>query len=141
MITDDVEYRYLEFNTPLPTPRIALPPGPGQSAAPEPPNLEKYTSPFSWSQWKKTWMTWIACGVTLLASFSAGEASAASSMIAAKWNVSVIVANLSITIFCIGFALAPMVLAPMSELQGRRPTFMVSGVVFIGMFNPAGPVV
>lgn len=133
MITDNVEYRYLEFNTPLPTPRITLPPGPGQSTPPEPPNLKRYTSPFCWSQWRKAWMLWIACAVTLLASLSAGEASSASTRFAAKWNVSLIVANLSITIFCIGFALAPMVLAPLSELQGRRPIFLVSGVVFIGM--------
>ena len=132
------EYRYLEFHTPLPTPLVALPPGPGQSPPPEPPNLETYTSPFGWSQWRKTWMTWISCAVTLLAGLSAGEASSASSIFAEKWNVSLVVANLSITIFCVGFALAPMVLAPLSELQGRRPIFLASGVVFIGMFPCPG---
>lgn len=131
--TDDLEYRYLEFDTPLPTPLIALPPGPGQSPPPECPSLEKYTSPFSWSQWRKTWMTWISCAVTLLAGLSAGEASSASTIFAEKWDVSLVVANLSITIFCVGFALAPMVLAPLSEVQGRRPIFLASGVVFIGM--------
>ena len=132
------EYRYLEFHTPLPTPLVALPPGPGQSPPPEPPNLETFTSPFGWSQWRKTWMTWISCAVTLLAGLSAGEASSASSIFAEKWNVSLVVANLSITIFCVGFALAPMVLAPLSELQGRRPIFLASGVVFIGMFPCPG---
>lgn len=36
-----------------------------------------------------------------------------------------------ITTFCVGFALAPMVLAPFSEINGRYPVFSVSGVVFV----------
>lgn len=140
MITEtDLEYRYLDFDTPLPTPLIAVPPAPGQSPPPECPRLEKYTSPFRWSEWRKTWMTWISCAVTLLAGLSAGEASSASTMFAEKWQVSLVVANLSITIFCVGFALAPMVLAPLSEVQGRRPIFLASGVVFIGM-KPQRPI-
>lgn len=78
-------------------------------------------------------MTWISCGVTALAGYSAGEVSPASTELTAKWGISGVVYNLSITIFCIGFALAPMVLAPFSELNGRRPIFVVSGVVFTGM--------
>ncbi|KAE8378657.1 hypothetical protein BDV26DRAFT_280931 [Aspergillus bertholletiae] len=49
-----------------------------------------------------------------------------------------VVYNLSITIFCIGFALAPMVLAPFSELNGRRPIFVVSGVVFTACIVACG---
>lgn len=128
----ETQYRYLEFDTPLPTPWISLPPGPGQAAPPEGPRLEKYTSPFGWPPWRKAWVICIACAVTLLASLSAGEASSASSSIAAKWEVGLVVANLSITIFCIGFALAPMVLAPLSEFEGRRPIFIASGVLFVG---------
>lgn len=36
-----------------------------------------------------------------------------------------------ITTFCVGFALAPMVLAPFSEINGRYPVFSISGVVFV----------
>lgn len=70
----------------------------------------------------------------MLAGLSAGEVSPAGSILADKWNISVVVANLSITIFCIGFALAPMVLAPLSEFEGRRPIFLASGVLFVGAF-------
>lgn len=128
----ETEYRYLEFDTALPSPQISLPPGPSQLAPPECPKLEKHTSPFLWSKWRKTWITWISCTVTLLAGLSAGEASVASSIFADKWNVSLVVSNLTITIFCVGFALAPMVLAPLSEFEGRRPIFMASGVIFVG---------
>lgn len=131
--TQEIEYLYLELETPLPTPQITLPPGPNQSPAPECPDMKQYISPFLWPKWRKTMMTWISCGVTALAGYSAGEVSPASTELTAKWGISGVVYNLSITIFCIGFALAPMVLAPFSELNGRRPIFVVSGVVFTGM--------
>lgn len=129
-----IEYRYLELETPLPTPCITLPPGPGQSAPPDAPSLEKYTSPFLWPKWRKTMMTWISCAVTALAGYSAGEVSPASEELCKVWGISSVVYNLSITVFCIGFALAPMVLAPFSEINGRRPIFVASGILFVGMF-------
>lgn len=131
----DIEYLYLELETPLPTPCITLPPSAGQSAPPEAPSLEKYTSPFLWPKWRKWMMTWIACGVTALAGYSAGEVSPASEELTKEWGISSVVYNLSITIFCVGFALAPMILAPFSEINGRRPIFVASGVVFVGMYS------
>lgn len=129
----EIEFRYLELDTPLPTPCIALPPGPGQSPPPAAPSLEKYTSPFLWPKWRKSLMTWISCAVTALAGYSAGEVSPAADELTQKWGISTVVYNLSITIFCIGFALAPMVLAPFSEINGRRPIFVASGILFVGM--------
>ena len=130
--TQDIEYLYLEFETTLPTPQITSPPDAGQSPPPELPNLEKYGSPFLWPKWRKTMMTWVSCAVTGLAGYAAGEASPASDELSKKWNISGVVYNLSITIFCVGFALAPMVLAPFSEINGRKPIFLVSGIIFVG---------
>ncbi|PWY67914.1 MFS transporter [Aspergillus heteromorphus CBS 117.55] len=134
----DIEYLYLELETPLPTPLITAPPGPGQSPPPDAPSLEQYTSPFLWPKWRKWMMTWIACGVTALAGYSAGEDNAASSLLTAEWGISSVVFNLGITIFCIGFALAPMVLAPFSEINGRRPIFVASGVLFTSCIIACG---
>ncbi|RAK72726.1 putative MFS multidrug transporter [Aspergillus fijiensis CBS 313.89] len=136
--TQEIQQRYLELNTPLPTPCITLPPGPNQSAPPDPPNLEKYISPFLWPKWRKSMMTWIACAVTALAGYSAGEVSPASSVLTAEWGVSAVVYNLTITVFCIGFALAPMVLAPFSEINGRRPIFVASGILFTASLLACG---
>ncbi|GAB1205260.1 hypothetical protein APSETT445_003933 [Aspergillus pseudonomiae] len=136
--TQEIEYLYLELETPLPTPRITLPPGPNQSPAPECPDMKQYISPFLWPKWRKSMMTWISCGVTALAGYSAGEGNPASTELTAEWGISGVVYNLSITIFCIGFALAPMVLAPFSELNGRRPIFVISGVVFTACIIACG---
>lgn len=132
--SQDIEFRYLELDTPLPTPCITLPPGPAQSPPPEAPSLEKYTSPFLWPKWRKSMMTYIACGVTALAGYAAGEVSPASEELTELWGISTVVYNLSITVFCCGFALAPMVLAPFSEINGRRPIFIASGILFVGMY-------
>jgi hypothetical protein len=130
---EEVEFLYLELDTPLPTPFITSPPGPGQSPAPECPDLKKYSSPFLWPKWRKSMMTWISCAVTALAGYSAGEISPSSAELTKEWGISPVVYNLGITLFCIGFALAPMVLAPFSEINGRRPIFIASGIVFVGM--------
>ncbi|CAG8017505.1 unnamed protein product [Penicillium olsonii] len=136
--SQDIEFRYLELDTPLPTPCISLPPGPNQSPPPEPPSLEKYTSPFLWPKWRKSMMTYIACGVTALAGYAAGEVSPASEELTEIWGISTVVYNLSITLFCCGFALAPMVLAPFSEINGRRPIFIASGVLFVASLIGCG---
>lgn len=131
--SQEIEYLYLDFDTPLPTPLITSTPGPGQSSLPVPPDLKKYGSPFLWSKWRKSVMTWISCAVTALAGYSAGEAGPASTEVTEEWDISLVVYNLAITIFCIGFALAPMILAPFSEINGRRPIFIASGIIFVGM--------
>lgn len=132
--SQEVEYLYLDLETPLPTPCITLPPQPGQSPPPDAPSLEQYSSPFLWPKWRKSIMTWISCAVTALAGYSAGEASPASGELCREWSISPVVYNLSITLFCIGFALAPMVLAPFSEINGRRPIFVASGILFVGRY-------
>ncbi|KAJ5129805.1 Major facilitator superfamily domain general substrate transporter [Penicillium bovifimosum] len=136
--SQDIEFRYLELETPLPTPCITLPPGPNQSQPPEAPSLEKYTSPFLWPKWRKSMMTYIACAVTALAGYAAGEVSPASEELSEQWGISPVVYNLSITLFCCGFALAPMVLAPFSEINGRRPIFIASGILFVASLVGCG---
>ncbi|KAL2868911.1 MFS transporter [Aspergillus lucknowensis] len=129
--TQEIEYLYLDLDTPLPTPWITAPPGPGQSPPPDAPTLEKYTSPFLWPKWRKSMMTSISCAVTALAGYCAGETSPASELLTAYWDISPVAYNLGITLFCVGFALAPMVLAPFSEINGRRPIFVASGILFV----------
>jgi hypothetical protein len=128
-----IEYLYLEMDTPLPIPSdIAAPsilnPGP----QPECPDLKKYTSPFTWAKSRKSMMTATACSVTALAGYAAGEMGPAAAELTEKWSISNVVYQLNITLFCIGFAAAPMVLAPFSEINGRRPIFIASGILFVG---------
>lgn len=127
----DIDYLYLDFDTPLPNPMgISSSPRPGQSPPPSPPNLKKYTSPFLWSKPRKTIITMISCCVTALSAYAAGEYTPPSEELTAEWHVSKVAYNVGITLFTLGFGIAPMVLAPFSEINGRRPIFVASGLVF-----------
>ncbi|KAL4953649.1 major facilitator superfamily domain-containing protein [Aspergillus filifer] len=126
-----IEYLYLTFDTPLPLPVGLSSPQSGQSAPPPSPDLSQYASPFLWPEWRKSVVTAISCGVTAMSAYAAGEYTPPADELTAKWGVSRVVYNLGITLFCLGFGIAPMVLAPFSEINGRRPIFVISGLVFM----------
>ncbi len=54
------------------------------------------------------------------------------------FHVSREVATLGLALYVLGFALGPTLWAPMSEVYGRKPTFMVSYTVYIA-FTVAAP--
>lgn len=131
-----IVYHYLTFETELPPPSAIHPSNNQslqslQSPLPGPPNLKKYTSPFKWSDFHKRYITWLSCAVTALTAFSAGSYSPGIEQMTAEWHVSNVAALVGITMFTTGFGVAPMVLAPFSEINGRYPVFMVSGVLFV----------
>ncbi|KAL2814318.1 major facilitator superfamily domain-containing protein [Aspergillus granulosus] len=121
---------YLTFDTPIPLPVGLSSPQPSQPAPPPCPDLSQYASPFLWSEPRKTVITMISCGVTAMSAYAAGEYTPPADELTAKWGVSRVAYNLGITLFCLGFGIAPMVLAPFSEINGRRPIFVLSGIVF-----------
>jgi len=123
-------WHYLTFDTELPHPSTIHPTQPSQEPPPEPPNLVKYTNPFDWSETRKNFTMWISCVITTLTAFSAGAYSPGVYQMTQEWGVSSVAALVGITTFTTGFAFAPMVLAPFSEINGRRPVFLASGVLF-----------
>lgn len=130
----EIEHLYLNFDTPLPTP-ARLSSAQHDQPLPAYPNLKDYTSPFLWPKSRKSVITLISCGVTALAAYAAGEYTPAADELTEKWGISEVVYNLGITLFTLGFGIAPMVLAPFSEINGRRPIFVLSGLLFTGLFS------
>ncbi|KAK5240244.1 hypothetical protein LTR16_010912, partial [Cryomyces antarcticus] len=49
----------------------------------------------------------------------------------AEWHVGQVAATVGITTFTSGFAIAPMVLAPLSEINGRKPLFISTGILYV----------
>ncbi|KIX09010.1 uncharacterized protein Z518_00088 [Rhinocladiella mackenziei CBS 650.93] len=125
----DIEYRYLTFETDIPLTPI-LPPDP-KAEIPPCPNLRDYDNPFSWSLTRKRLLTYLSCSVNITAAYSAGSYAAPAAGMTQKWGVSNVAYNMGITIFTVGFGIAPMVLAPFSEINGRRPVFIVTGLLFV----------
>lgn len=127
---------YLTFDTPLPPPNttIRAPSATDSAHQPElPPELDllPYTNPFKWPAHRKIYHLILCCIATMLTAYCAGAYSPPAALMEAEFHVSKTIILTGITTFCMGFALAPMVLAPFSEINGRYPVFAVSGVVFV----------
>ncbi|KAL6716519.1 hypothetical protein ACLMJK_006086 [Lecanora helva] len=125
-----IVYRYLTFETELPCP-TSLGPTYDGSPIPQAPDLRNYVSPFTWSKSRKSFTTWLSCLITVVTAYTAGAYSPASDQLTEYWGVSQTAILIGITTFTTGFATAPMVLAPFSELNGRRPVFIATGVLFV----------
>ena len=123
-----IVYHYLDFDTELPSP-TSLPSH--SSHLPKPPDLQGLGSPFEWSETRKNFIIWLSCAVAVLAAYAAGSYAAAAEQLMAKWHISRVAFNVGITTFSVGFAVAPMVLAPFSELNGRKAVFIATGVLFV----------
>ncbi|KAF1990448.1 MFS general substrate transporter [Aulographum hederae CBS 113979] len=126
-----IVYHYLTFSTDLPCPATIYPPHPNASPPPPPPNLTKFQDPFTWSTNKKRYIIWLSCVATALTAFTAGSYSPGISQMEEEWHVSDIAILVGITTFTTGFGIAPMVLAPFSEINGRKPVFIATGILFV----------
>ena len=123
-------YHYLTFETELPSP-TSLGPAQNGLAAPEQPDLRNYDSPFTWPTSRKTFTTCLSCAVTAVTAYTAGSYSPPSQAMSDYFGVSQIAIYVGITTFTTGFAMAPMILAPFSEINGRKPVFIASGILFV----------
>lgn len=129
-IQEPITYHYLTFETTLPVASHLSSIRPDGVPALEPPDLTHYVSPFAWSASRKHTIITLSCITSVFVSYAAGSYGAASEQISKQWGVSRTASYLGITTFSIGFGIAPMILAPFSELNGRRPVFIFSGIVY-----------
>ncbi|KAK4634497.1 Efflux pump [Fulvia fulva] len=131
---DEIVWHYLTFETDLPAPALLSQESLNTAVVgtlPPCPNLEKYTSPFLWSEKRKSFMTWLSCVVTMFTAYNAGAYSSGLDQMITEWNVSNLAGLVGITTFTCGFGIAPMFLAPFSEINGRRPIFLSTGLLWV----------
>ena len=126
-----ITYQYLTFETVLPSPTHICSKNENGGPAPELPDLANYISPFTWSESRKNLTTWLSCVATVVTAYTAGAYSAGSIEMSREFGVSQVAIFVGITTFTTGFAIAPMVLAPFSEINGRKPVFVVTGILFV----------
>ena len=130
---DKIQWHYLTFETILPNPAYLAQPTTSDRAKqpPECPDLKKYTNPFLWPRSRKLFMSWLGCIATTITAYTAGSYAAGIDQMTKEWHVSRPAAEVGITLFTCGFAVAPMFLAPFSEINGRRPMFVITGFLFV----------
>lgn len=124
---DGMRYEYLTFETQIPLDESAS----SEHAAISPPNLRQFDSPFDWSSSRKNIILVISCWCTFTAAYSAGAYSIASDPQRERWHLSSVAFSVGVTMWALGFACSPMFLAPFSEINGRRPVFIGSAVMFL----------
>ncbi|KAI5857412.1 MFS general substrate transporter [Durotheca rogersii] len=125
-----ITYLYLTFDTALARPNLsngAL----GYDGLPACPDLSQYVDPLAWPAIRKGIMVTISCVATGFTAYAAGAYSQCADLIAADVGSTHEGALVGVTTFCLGFAIAPMVLAPLSEVYGRYPIFAVAGLIFV----------
>jgi hypothetical protein len=102
------DFDYLEWSTPL----TEIWSEPEQL----PSSVTRYTDPFTWSATQKSMITALACVSTGMAAYSAGAYTSGISQMERDLGVGRIALLVGITTFTTGFAFAPLVLAPLSEV-------------------------
>jgi hypothetical protein len=127
----DIIYQYLTFDTPL-APITAPIVFQGEVEKQLlPPDLSSLTDPFRWSQARKAMLVALSCVATTFTAYAGGCYATPVPQMASHWHLSETALDSGLLIFTVGFALAPMVLAPLSEIYGRRPIFLTTGVLFV----------
>ncbi|KAK3940006.1 major facilitator superfamily domain-containing protein [Diplogelasinospora grovesii] len=129
----EINYLYLTFATPIPNPNTTTPISKENGVpAPPQPDLRPYINPILWGPRRKNVVLALSCFATFVAAYSAGSYSPPAALIQAELGAPSNTAVLAgISTFCLGFGIAPMVLAPFSEINGRYPVFIASGVIFV----------
>ena len=127
-----IVYRYMQFDTELPLPsKSTVSESSISTDIMSPPDLQQYGSPFQWPESQKTYTIWLSCAVTVVTAYTAGSFSPAAEQMMEAWHVSQTAIYVGITTFTTGFATAPMILAPFSEINGRKPVFIATGALFV----------
>jgi len=83
-------------------------------------------NPMIFAQWKKWSLTMIVSIATLAVSFASSAYTGGIREILVEFHTSTEVATLGVSLFVLGFALGPLLWAPMSELFGRQLLFFIT---------------
>ena len=78
------------------------------------------THPLNWPLRRKLYITALTSLTTLTVTFTSSIFSATIDVTAAEFGVSDVVMLLGVSLFVLGFALGPLVWAPISEIYGRK---------------------
>ncbi|KAF8320057.1 MFS general substrate transporter [Clavulina sp. PMI_390] len=91
-------------------------------------------NPFNWSRKKKWVVTFTACLITCLSASTGSIIAVGYPGMTASLHSSGETNALTLSMYALGFALAPLVLASFSEEFGRRPMYIVSSAVFTALY-------
>ncbi|KAL3440555.1 major facilitator superfamily domain-containing protein [Aspergillus insuetus] len=90
-------------------------------------------NPMNWPAWKRTTQVVLASAFLLTANLAATMFAPGAASLATEFHItSSTIVNLTVSIYLCGFAVGPMLIAPLSELYGRLVIYHTCNVVYIG---------
>ena len=94
---------------------------------------EDTENPKNWSRGKRFFVTFEICLLTLSVYIGSAIYSPGIKLVMAEYDVSQVAATLGLSLFVLGYALGPMIWAPMSEVPqiGRNPVYIGTLFVFV----------
>ncbi|KAB5589458.1 MFS transporter [Ceratobasidium theobromae] len=90
----------------------------------DPANPKNWSRPFRW------YLTALGGVAVLNATFASSAPSGIEGQLIKEYNLSTIVAILTISLFVVGYCVGPLLWGPLSENYGRRPIFLIGFVVY-----------
>ncbi|KAL4914795.1 major facilitator superfamily domain-containing protein [Aspergillus aurantiobrunneus] len=127
--------------------KLPLPPfGGGKPYPPDMPNRDDFVVDFdgpddplypqNWPLMRKFYTSAMLAFTSICSTFDSAIFSASSENVSASFGVGLEVSVLSSTMYIAGYASGPLLWAPLSELNGRRPSIII-GMFGFGIFNIA----
>ncbi|EXJ72707.1 uncharacterized protein A1O5_03854 [Cladophialophora psammophila CBS 110553] len=83
-------------------------------------------NPKNWSKAYKWWCTMVVAFTCFTVAFNSAVITADLEGVSKRFHVSEEVSLLTITMFVIGFGVGPLAFAPLSELYGRKPVYVIT---------------
>ncbi|KAI9039329.1 MFS transporter [Aspergillus affinis] len=83
-------------------------------------------NPRAWSKARKWYITLFVSMLNVVTCWCAGSISSGAPAIASEFGVSSEVTTLCLSLYVLGYAVGPVLLAPLSEYFGRQPVYVVS---------------
>ncbi|KAJ3536252.1 hypothetical protein NM688_g6864 [Phlebia brevispora] len=98
--------------------------------------LDAEDDPKQWSLAKKWFIVMVVCSGALCGTCASSMASFAEAGISRDLHVSEEVAILGISLFVLGLGMGPLLVGPLSEVEGRSPIYIVSFLLFFAFSWP-----
>ncbi|TFK91081.1 MFS general substrate transporter [Polyporus arcularius HHB13444] len=90
--------------------------------------------PRNWSNAYKWYITFVCAVSVVQIAFATAIIAGDFSGVMKEFHVSEVVVALTVSLMIVGFGVGPLILAPLSELHGRRPFWVVPSLIYI-LFN------
>ncbi|KDE07235.1 hypothetical protein MVLG_02457 [Microbotryum lychnidis-dioicae p1A1 Lamole] len=87
-------------------------------------------NPRTWAKGKKIYVNFVLCIWVLSLTYASTAYVASIRVIEARFRITQEVAILGVTLMVLGFAAGPLLFGPLSEVYGRRPVYVVTGLCY-----------